>query len=77
LIANCNCSPPRQTPLRIGRSDSSKNPVLASADETLAAYPQIFFVAKKCDSGFARHAFPTSATRRDDVEDTLRAKFAN
>jgi hypothetical protein len=77
LIASCNCSPRRQSWLRIGRNDSSKNPVLASADETLAAYPQKFFYCQNSRLGVHAARFWTTRSRNHNAESALRMKNTN
>jgi hypothetical protein len=54
-----------------------QNPVLASADETLAAYPQKFFYCQNSRLGVHAARFWTTRSRNHNAESALRMKNTN
>jgi hypothetical protein len=63
--------------LRIGRGDSSENPVLAGGDETLARSLRKFFYCQNSRLRVRERGFQAARVSRDDVVCAARAECVN
>src|SRR6266536_407426 len=63
--------------LRIGRRDSSKNSVLASADETLAPYPRKFFYCQNSRLRVRAARFRATRISGEDADRMSRTENVN